>query len=544
MKTKHYQMRKNRILDIRTKVLEKDINNIIYVGTNIGLYEYTKNGKVNFLGDAIHELKLSINSLFYDDENNMLLVGTSSKGLVLLENKKMKFNVTLKTGLNNNTITSIEKVKNNKYLIGTNKGINLLIIQNNKIKVKNYNPKLGFKNQKINAISYTSDTTYIATNNGLIYFNYEYLKKKRSKPIIYINNIYANNKKVEERSKFKINYNTNDIEIDVTGISFLDEGNLDFYFQLNNNDWKKTKDTKINYQSLPSNSYKFSIYAINSFKEKSYVKTITFKIKKPFWETWWFIVLAMLFLGFLIYSFITLRLKYVKEKYLKEKKSILLEKENIELENKMLALEQKALRLQMNPHFIFNALNTIKGYYSEGSVQVASNYISNFSKLLRLLLENIEQYIPLSLEVEMLDLYLQLTQVRYHNNFDYQIIIDKNLKAKETSIPTLLMQPIIENAVIHGISPKSSKGKIIVSFYQKEKSLICVVSDDGIGRKASQKNKKTHHTSKAISITKERLDLIEVQEKVKCNLEFIDLIKNKKSTGTKVIITIPHLKFY
>ena len=514
------------------------------MGTNIGLYEYNSEDKLIFLGDNFKGLKSSINNLFFDAESNFLLVATSSKGLILLENEKLKFSISNKDGLNNNTITSIEKIKKNEYLIGSNKGINLLKINKDNFEIKNYNPNLGFESQKINAISYVNDTTFFATNKRLIYFNQQYLHQQKKKPILYIDALYANNNQVEKKLRTKIEFDKNDIKINFTGISFLNKGDLDFYYQLNNNGWQKTKERQVNYQSLASNSYTFSVYAVNGFNEKSDVKTISFKIEKPFWETWWFLLLMVLIIGLVIYYFLKSRLKYLRKQFLKEKKAILLEKENVKLENQMLALEQKALRLQMNPHFIFNALNTIKGYYSEGNVQEASNYISNFSKLLRLLLENVEQYIPLSLEVEMLDLYLQLTQVRYQNKFSYKIKIDKKLNAKETSIPTLLMQPIIENAIIHGVSPKKVKGEIIVSFHQKEDVLICSVLDDGIGRKASQKNKKVQHNSKAIKITKERLALIETQENTKCSLQFIDLMENEKPTGTQVIITIPLLKIW
>jgi sensor histidine kinase YesM len=537
------KINQKRIVDRRTKVLEKDTHSV-YIGTNIGLYTYKSDTKLTFLGDTFNELKSSINSLFFDKENNFLLVGTSSKGIIVLEDQKIKFLISKKDGLNNNTVTSIKKMNENQYLIGSNQGINLLTISNNSFKINNYNAALAFKNQKINAISNADDTTYIATNNGLFYFHENYLNQKKNKPVVYVDNLFANNNKVKKEHRTKIEYDRNDIKIKFTGISYLDEGNLSFYYQLNNNDWKKTKETSVNYESLSSNSYTFSVYAVNGFKEASDVKTIDFIIEKPFWSSWWFLTLLFLLSVFIIYFFLKLRLKYVHQQFLKEKKTILLEKENIALEKQMLALEQKALRLQMNPHFIFNALNTIKGYYSEGNLQEASNYISNFSKLLRLLLENVEQYISLSLEVEMLDLYLQLTQVRYQNKFNYSINIDENLNASETGIPTLLMQPIIENAIIHGVSPKTSKGNITVSFCKKEDVLICKVIDDGIGREASQKNKRVKHSSKAIKITKERLELIELQEKKKCNLEFMDLVKEEKSIGTKVIITIPLIKIW
>ena len=534
----------NKILERRSNVLEKGANNTIFIGTNLGLYSYSSKNGISFLGHKNDELKSSIKALLFNPNTNLLLVATSSKGLIILKNKKAKYSLSKLNGLNNNTVTSIGKMTDSTYLVGSNKGLNLLTLGKNKLTLENYNSALGFKNKKINAISYVSDTIYIATNNNLLYFNQSYFKKNTSQPISIIKDIYSNNIRLEKSNLFDIDYKKNDIKIEFTGISYLDEGNLDFYFKLNDNNWSTTKQTQVNYESLTPNSYKFSLYSVNGLGQKSKIEVIEFSIKKPFWKKWWFLLLTTILISFVVIYFINARIKKANKQFEKEKKSLLLEKENIELENQMLALEQKALRLQMNPHFIFNALNTIKGYYSEGNVQDASDYISNFSKLLRLLLENVEQYISLAIEIKMLDLYLQLTQVRYQFKFKYRIKIDKKINEEEIGIPTLLMQPIIENAIIHGIAPKSERGNILISFDKKENMLICSVTDNGIGRKATFKNKRNNHTSKALKITKERLNLIEVQEKTTCNLEFIDLYKNQKANGTKVIISIPIINIY
>jgi sensor histidine kinase YesM len=207
----------------------------------------------------------------------------------------------------------------------------------------------------------------------------------------------------------------------------------------------------------------------------------------------------------------------------------------------MIELEQKALRMQMNPHFIFNALNTIKGYYSEGNDEKAGDYISKFSMLLRMLLENTEQTIPLATELKMLKLYIELTQIRYKNVFDYDIKIDPKINLEDTAIPTLLLQPIVENAIIHGLAPKKEHGLLEISFDKIGNSLRCKVVDNGIGIKASlEKQKQRQHESKAISITKERLSLLDNEENTEIIFsinEILDELNN--SIGTEVIIQIP-----
>jgi ligand-binding sensor domain-containing protein len=532
----------NRLLNKRSNALSKDNQNNVYIGTNIGLYKYNSKSGIQFLGDTFSQFKGSINKLFFDKEKNRLLVATSSKGLIILENDKIVYEVTFRSGLNNNTITAIEKIENDSYLIGTNKGLNLIERGKNNYKVYNYNAALGFKNDKINTISYVNDTLYVATSSSLIYSRFNYFKERKIKPICLIDNIYADEKIIPKQNLLNIDYNNKKLTIKYAGISFLNKENLTFFYRLNNSAWSKTKETQVNYNSLNPSKYTFSIYAVNSIGEKSNIAETTFTIKKPFWRKWWFITLSILFISLLLFILIRFRLNYLKNQFKKERKALMLEKENILLENQMLALEQKALRLQMNPHFIFNALNTIKGYYSEGNVLEASEYISKFSKLLRLLLENTEQYIPLSIETDMLELYLSLVQVRYQYKFDYSIFVDKEIQKEETYIPTLLLQPLIENSVIHGVVPNNKKGKITVSFKKKNNHLICSVKDDGIGREASLKNKK-HHKSKALEITLERLKLIEVQEKLHCRLEFVDLKEGNLVKGTEVKITIPIINY-
>ena len=232
----------------------------------------------------------------------------------------------------------------------------------------------------------------------------------------------------------------------------------------------------------------------------------------------------------------------IKRKFEIERNQIQSERDKANIEKQIITLEQKALRMQMNPHFIFNALNTIKGYYSEGNDEKAGDFISKFSTLLRMLLENTEQIIPLSTEIKMLYLYIDLIKIRYKNGFEYKIEVDPAIHQDEVAIPTLLLQPIGENAIIHGLSPKKGHGFLLVSFYKKGNQLECVVKDNGIGRIASaEKQKHKLHESKAIEITKERLNLLENDENIKADLVLEDLLDdNNNSTGTLVTINIPY----
>jgi sensor histidine kinase YesM len=485
-------------------------------------------------------LQTSIEDLFYDESENTLFVATSSKGIITLKDNQIKNHVTSQLGLNSNTCNSIKKITSSLYLIGTNNGLNSITFkENNTFEVRNLNAVLGLKNNRIYDVDFLDDIVYLATENGLLSFNLKNISSKKSNPKCLIthlknqNNIVTNN--------FVFPYYKSDVSIEFSGISYINQGNLTYYYKLNgqNDSWSTSKETQINYKSLSPKKYTFSIYTVDGFGQKSAIKTIQFEITPPFWQKTGFIIFSILLLLMLLYLFIKYRLKKQQKRFEEEKKSIQMERDKAQLEKQMVELEQKALRLQMNPHFIFNALNTIKGYYSEGDAVNASSYISKFSKLLRMLLENTEQSIPLKKEIEMLEIYIKLTKIRYKDKFEYELIVDENLNTSETLIPTLLLQPMVENAIIHGLAPKEEIGKLKVSFVKKNNQLECIVEDNGIGRVASkmiQKNKE--HQSKALEITNERLDLFN-NNIGKSTIEIIDLETHLIPSGTKVIITIP-----
>lgn len=527
---------KKSILNKRTNVICEGKNNDIWIGTNFGLFKYNPKDSISDYSKNSSFLDTSIEDLFFDYENNFLLVATSSKGLVVLKNNRVVKNFNINNNLNSNTCTSIKKIKKGSYLIGSNNGLNLIDLQKNEI--TNLNPTIGIKNKRIKDIETINNTSYLATDHGVLSFEIDYLKSKFVKPKCIISALKNEDglitKKIED-------YKKRDISVTFNGISFIDNGDVNYYYQLENQDekWSFTKETQVNYKSLPPNKYVFKVYCVNGFGIKSDIQKISFEIVPPFWQKLWFKFIVFSFLSLLIFLFIRIRLKKQQIRFEEEKLKIKRERDKATLEKQMIELEQKALRMQMNPHFIFNALNTIKGYYSEGNDEKAGDYISNFSMLLRMLLENTEPVIALSTEIKMLELYIDLTKIRYKNSFQYEINVEKEISKDETSIPTLLLQPIVENAIIHGLSPKKENGILHIGFNKKGNQLECIVEDNVIGIKAStEKQKHKQHESKAIEITKERIELLEGE--IKSELIIEDLYdKSNNPTGTKVTIRIP-----
>lgn len=526
----------NILIKKRGTVLSKG-ENTIWIGTNFGLYSYTKKDSIVFWGNKDQKLETSINDLFYDEESKTLLVASSSKGIIGIKGTTIIQRINSTIGFNSAICNTIKKIAPNYYLIGTNNGLNSLSIEGTTFKVKNLNSFLGIKNKKINDIEYLNNLVYLATDNGLLYFNLKDIEGKKSIPKCAIVHL-KNNNKIISNKKYQFSYDNCDISIQFAGISYINQGNLIYFYRLNSkSEWSTSNETQINYKSLPPGKYIFSVYCSNGFGIKSKTQTIAFEILPPFWQKLWFFLLVAALLLSGIYFFMRYRLKKQQKRFEEEKKTIQIERDKANLEKQMVELEQKALRMQMNPHFIFNALNTIKGYYTEGNYINASTYISKFSKLLRKLLESEEQITTLDNEIDMLKLYIELTQIRYEGKFDFSIVVSDDLTKEDILIPNLLLQPLVENAIIHGLGPKSEKGFLKIEFEQKDENLICCVDDNGIGRKAALKNQKNkEHNSKAMEITTERLQLFDSSSTMKIIDKFDD---HQKSLGTKVIITLP-----
>ncbi|HJS54028.1 MAG TPA: histidine kinase [Chitinophagaceae bacterium] len=203
-------------------------------------------------------------------------------------------------------------------------------------------------------------------------------------------------------------------------------------------------------------------------------------------------------------------------------------------------LEAKALRAQMNPHFIFNCMNSIKALIQNDEKKASIDYLTIFSKLIRTLFQNSDKgQITLYDEIETSRLYTQLEAMRLNGKMNYQFNIDPDLDLKSVMVPALIIQPFIENAIWHGIVPKE-KGSITISAKRGEGVVICEVDDDGIGRETSKLNKPITpviHESKGVHLTQQRLHLEKRLNESNSSIEIIDKYENNEPVGTKVVIT-------
>jgi Histidine kinase len=291
-----------------------------------------------------------------------------------------------------------------------------------------------------------------------------------------------------------------------------------------------TKNNYAYFSNLPSGEF---IFNVKDGDNKGAETELTIQINAPFWFQWWFPPLLFLMIlsvaGIILYTFFQYRLR-----------------QQLRLQSVRHELEIKALRAQMNPHFIFNCMNTIDAYILRKKFLEASDYLQKFSKLIRKILENSEsQTISIEQEIQTLKLYIELEQERFSGSFSYVFDIEPELQENDYQIPSLVLQPFVENAILHGIRHLTErKGEIIVRLHKieekdKEPILHCQIQDNGIGRKAStivNQQRQASHKSMGVNVTLERISTYQAIYGNRMETTISDL-----EVGTLVEIKLPLL---
>lgn len=303
-------------------------------------------------------------------------------------------------------------------------------------------------------------------------------------------------------------------------------------------DFIETKNNSISYSNLENGDYTFWVKSANNDGIWGEPAQVSFHISSPFWKSWWFYTI----LGTLIFGGIYLFNRY-KINQIKERLKL-----KTKFSQEIAELEMKALRAQMNPHFIFNSLNSIQNYILKNDAEKASQYLTKFSKLIRLILDHSNQnFITLSSEIELLTLYIEMEDMRFEKHFDSKISVDGNINAEQILIPSMLIQPSVENAIWHGLLHKSEKGFLKIVFKKiDEKLLEVTIEDNGVGRKkAEELRSKTSLKKKSYGtqITKSRIKTLNKTSELQTSFEIIDLQdEQENAAGTRVLITIPFNK--
>jgi ligand-binding sensor domain-containing protein len=514
----------------RTFALHAPDDSTIFFGTIDGLFKLSNNKYKRFLtGDPVLNSRISdIQSI--DTE---IWVGTFDNGIAVIDGDEIRY-INAENGLSSNRIKVLRIDTDGSVWVGTNKGLNHIVAdpyETWKCQFRHYSIWNGLPTNEINDILIREDRIWLATDQGIVNFNPLGLNQNVQPPKLLIEQVWVNEMPLSENTSHEFGYNENNIRFDFKALSFINPGQVYYEYNLSGLDdrWIGTENPSVRFPALEPGRYTFSVKAENYLKSWSDVITFGFTIRKHFSQTIWFqIMLLTGFLGltFLVFYWI-----------------LLTQRRRESLRQQIVLAEQKAVRSQMNPHFIFNSLNSIQHFIIDRDEKKADSYLSKFSKLIRKILDSSKfNTISLNEEVETLRLYLQLEQLRFGDRFDYEIEIDSRINPEEANIPTMILQPIIENAIWHGLMPKKTAGKLLIRFELiTDKKIKVIVHDNGIGREKSAKinEKRKHHNPMGIENIMERLALLNQLNKTDMSLEIIDLHdENHQPSGTLVEIVL------
>jgi ligand-binding sensor domain-containing protein len=543
--TNHILTNRNIPRDIN-KVLATN-NQIWYASQYNGLYVY-QNKRFISLNEQGKFNESSVTDLATNNKGE-IIIGTSSGNVYIATYHDNTFNILQKYEANKQIIgSSISFVEhlNGIYYIGTNTGINL--IKNNK-RIKFINQSEGLTDVNfIDCIKSKSGLLYISTNKGIFTIDsHKIIHKSKSHQPIYIQSISVNNKPLQKESILS-KYGQIQLQNNTLELTYL-ENNIDIQFNCNNlfnapknvyrykiielnTHWSNySEQGKISLLGVPSGNYTILLEGFNTgtgelFKPNSF----NLIIHPPFWKTWWFIIFILVIIITLLVLIIRYRIRFIEKR----------EREKAIISNKLTEIKLEALRAQMNPHFTFNAINSIQNFIIDNNTTQAMFYLGEFSKLIRQTLENAsEKFMSLESEIQFLESYLCVQKMRFDKVYT-SIKLQEGIDKYRIQIPPLILQPFIENAFEHAFQLQFNENqKIEIDFSIIENKLICFIRDNGIGFNSGDSN--SFHRSFGQKLTKDRLDLLNREFQTS---DFNFKIRNLKSlelslSGTEVKITFP-----
>lgn len=492
-----------------TDLWEDEFSETLWIATTNGLLKTSiKDGYTvpQLVPLNYEDLGKSIRSVIGGSFNNIWL--GMSNGLVRFHKDStvvQKFSLADGTQSNEFNVGSNIKKKNGELWLGGNDGIT--IIPPFKIDSVKTIPKIKITNIKINDLA-IEDLVCEKTQSS----NISQIKHL-SRP-----------------------YEDNTISLEFVAMNYSDPTGNQLEYQLEKVDNKPVRLKKgdygfARYPNLSPGTYSFRLRGANSdgvWGEQNEVLKIT--IRPPFYQTWWFYLISTLFLGIIGYAIYKYRINQIEEKAMLNTRIA---------ENKM-----AALRAQMNPHFIYNSMQTVNGIISRKDNIGAVKYINKFSRLMRMILENSRKgKISLDKEIELLRAYMEIEKRRFNNPFTYSITVDEEIDTFDTEIPSMLTQPFIENAIKHGIFHKKEQGHIDLKFIRENGSFKCIIEDNGIGRaKSTELNNQTgrNHRSRGLEIVDDRLAIIRQSHPGNYKVKISDLFDlEHQPSGTRVEITLP-----
>jgi ligand-binding sensor domain-containing protein len=386
----------------------------------------------------------------------------------------------------------------------------------------------GLPSNHINDVIVLANETWVATDKGLARFRY--LPESKTMPAPKLEALLVNNVQVQYQPGLKFNHHKNSLSIRFFALHYRSEGQIQYRYRLRgskNMEYKYTTTREVNFADLSPGNYSLEVQAQNEAGEWSDFAMWSFSILAAWWQTAWF------WLGLVSILCLVLTLWY--------RNRIAQVKNKAEARNKIKELELAALRAQINPHFIFNCLSSIQSFITSNDTDSAVRYLTRFARLVRLALHgSLDGMHSLQEEIEILENYLTLEQLRFPERFTFIIETDASINPDAIYLPPMLIQPYVENAVLHGMRNKEAGGQINLFFTLENQNLLVTVMDNGTGMDTGTSRMSVgSRKSVGMMLTKRRLDILAgMEDNSAFHYEHI-FDTTGRILGTKVILRIP-----
>ena len=473
----------------------------------------------------------------HQDKSSNLWLSTANKGLLKYNpgTRQLKRFSTAQ-GLPSDMVSGILEDDSGHLWISSTNGIFIFDPKSESV-TRQYNAADGLSSNRFNfkgCCKLPDGEMFFGSSDGINYFYPDSIKINAYRPRLFITSfktLYSERvKDLSLDSSVILPYDQNSFSVEYASDDYTNPEKNTFSYQLAgfSNVWSKPDSRHYTaFTNLGPGSYLFKVRGANSdglWGEKELMLRIT--ILPPFWRTWWFY-------GICIISFIGILFYFVND-FLHKK----------DLKRKKVYAELAALRMQLNPHFVFNSLTSLEHFIAINQNKLAIEYLVKFSRLMRMILENsAEEFILLRQEIDFLNLYIFMESLRLKDKVTFEIIADPALDIDRTYIPPMLLQPIIENAIIHGVSTQKTEGRILINFMAEKEGFIAKVEDNGIGLETAKKNKTAFGDAKksvGLQIVKDRMNIIRQMYGEYAGITITE-IKAEGHTGTKVEIKIPYI---
>jgi ligand-binding sensor domain-containing protein len=515
-----------------------DKKDIIYSSSTAGFYALKPTGRklVQYQGRNIFARAMII-------VNDALYCATDL-GLMTIKDDSVVSLFNTKNGLRSDHLRKVVYHEDRIYIVHE-KGIDCIHLEGNK--VSSLLASEVAPSAEITDLLFADGLLYVGTSNGLVLVPLTAFNKTTIRPLFHMGNMRCGPKEYPFGQNHTLPWNSQNIEFVFTGIHIRSEENLVYEYRLlggGGSNWtsQSGNNTEVVFNRLPPGKYTFEARVRDIYGNYSDTLRHSFRITPPFWKTYWFGLLAF---GGITLSFLVINRKMNRKRALQANQ--LLEQERIAR-----ALQQSqlsALKAQMNPHFMFNALNSIQEFILTNEKRLANQYLGKFSDLMRMTLDmSQDEEVLLADEIKSITLYLELEQLRFGKDLEILIDIAPEINPDSVYIPSMLIQPYIENALKHGLLHVKGQKILQISFALKpgEDVLVCTVEDNGIGRERSEaiKNiRNRQHRSFATSATQKRLEILNSGREAAISVAYTDKTDGgHEATGTTVVLEVPFVR--